>query len=205
MFGTILSELFPSECLVLEIVPNTRYVYPIFKNGSTSLNNSGYKKLSLDQIAQIKTVEIYIRDPHKRFISGVQTYLSKLDSTMNKDTALFLIEKYLYFNRHFCPQLLWLVNFRRFSNANYTIKPIDQLCEITTLQNNQSTVDIDLINRFSNNSKVKFYNEMDEVLTVNLIGKTVSLEEIFSVLKSNYGNLYHDAFGKLKDIVNVVP
>lgn len=205
MFGSILTELFPDDCLVLEIVPSSRYVYPIFKNGSTSLVKSGYKLLTADQLSTIENVEVYVRNPHERFVSGVQTYLSKIDSKLDKSTVMHLIEKYFYLNRHFCPQLFWLINFRRFSNASYTIKSINELHNLTDFYENQSTLDIELVNRFSNNSKIKFYNEMDEVLTVNLIGKTVSLEEIFSVLKCNYDNLYFDAFGHFKDIINVVP
>lgn len=205
MFGSILTELFPNECSVLEIVPNTRYVYPIFKNGSTSLYNSGYKQISIDRLKEVKNVEIYVRPPHERFVSGVQTYLSKLDSSIDTNTALYFIEKYFYLNRHFCPQLFWIVNLRRFTNASYTIKPIEELCKITTLKYNQTTSDLQLIRKFADNSKIKFYNEMDEVLTVNLLGKTVEFDEIFSVIKSNYDNLYPDAFGYLKDIINVVP
>jgi hypothetical protein len=54
-------------------------------------------------------------------------------------------------------------------------------------------------------SKIQFYNEMDEVLTVNLLNQTVTFDEIIAVLRSNYGSLYHEVFKNLKDIANVVP
>lgn len=204
MFGSILTELFPNECSVLEIAPN-RYVYPIFKNGSSSLYRSGFNLVDKNHLKSIETIEVYVRNPHERFISGVQTYLSNLDPSLDRTTALYFVEKYFFLNRHFCPQLFWLINLARFTKATMTIRPIQELSEITNLTVNQSVRNSELIERFSNNSKIKFYNEMDEVLTVNLCGQTVGLKSIFDVLKSNYDDLYPEAFQYLKDIVNVVP
>lgn len=205
MFGSIVKELFSDECSVLEIVPNTRYVYPIFKNGSSSLYRTGYKSIDQHKLRSLSNVEVYVRNPHERFVSGVQTFLSMLDPKLDRNTALYFVEQYFYLNRHYCPQLCWLMHLNQFANVSYTIKPIEELQSLTEFKDNQSTLDLDLVERFKNNSKIKFYNEMDEVLTVNLIGKTVYLEEIFSVLKSNYDRLYQDAFCSLKEIVNVVP
>ena len=50
-----------------------------------------------------------------------------------------------------------------------------------------------------------FFNEIDEVLTVNLIGKTVTIEEILYTLKENYTELYNDTFKTAKEILNVLP
>jgi hypothetical protein len=55
------------------------------------------------------------------------------------------------------------------------------------------------------NPKLKFYLEMDEVLTVNLINQTVSFEQIFDVLKSNYPDIYQEVFLTAKNILHVVP
>jgi len=204
MFGSILTELFPTDCLVLEVVPGSQYVYPIFKNGSTSLQKSGFKTVSLEELKQLDTVEVYVRDPHERFVSGVRTYLSTLDPALDKNTALYFIKKYFYLNRHFSPQLLWLLHLRKFTNAKFAIKPITELGKLTSLRENQSPKTDSGID-FLPLSKIRFYNEMDEVLTVNLLNQTVTFEEIIAVLQSNYDNLYHEVFKNLKDIVNVVP
>lgn len=204
MFGSILTELFPNECSVLEIAPN-RYVYPIFKNGSSSLYRSGFKLVDKDHLQHINNIEVFVRNPHERFISGVQTYLSRLDPSLDQTTALYFVEKYFFLNRHFCPQLFWLINLARFTDATLTIRPIQELAQITNLNENQTVKNVELIKRFGSNTKIKFYNEMDEVLTVNLCGQTVDLKSIFNVLKSNYDDLYPEAFQYLKGIVNVVP
>lgn len=205
MLGTIVQELFPDECRVLEILPDTHYVYPIFKNGSSSLDKSGYTTISKQQLKLIKNVEVYVRDPHDRFVSGVQTYLSKLDSKADVKTALYFIEKYLYLNRHFCPQVFWLMNLRRFSNASITITPIEDISKITKFNSNQSRRDMELVRYFEQKSKVRFYNEIDEVLTINLLGKTVEFDEIIKLLKQNYSELYFETFTKARNIIDVVP
>lgn len=204
MLGAIAQELFPNECRVLEVVPDTQYVYPIFKNGSTSLAKTGYPTVPHKHLASIENIEVYVRNPHERFISGVQTYLSKLGPEIDKDTALFFVEKYLYLNRHFCPQLFWLINLQRFTNATITINPLDQLGEITSFKEHQSQRDQKLVDFFEQKSKIRFYNEVDEVLTINLLGKTVEFAEIISVLKQNYNELYCDLFDTVRKINDVV-
>ena len=204
MLGTITPELFPNECQVIEIISDTQYVYPIFKNGSSSLVRSGYPLISDQQLSAIKNVEVYVREPHDRFVSGVQTYLSKLDSKADIKTALYFIEKYLYLNRHFCPQIFWLMNLRRFTNASITIKPIESITQITNFNINQSKRDLELVKHFEQKSKVRFYNEIDEVLTINLLGKTVEFNEIIELLKENYSELYFELFTRCRDIIDVV-
>jgi hypothetical protein len=203
MFGTLTHELFPNECRVLEIVPDTQYVYPIYKNGSTSLKETGYPEISLEKLSTLKNVEVYVRDPHQRFVAGVQTYIEKMGN-VDINTALHFVEKYLYLNRHFCPQLFWLINFKRFSDATITIKPLAEICKITQLESNQSTRNSEIVQRFANSAKVRFYNEIDEVLTVNLLGKTVEFAEIIAVLKQNYSELYNESFFYPKKIFDVV-
>jgi len=58
---------------------------------------------------------------------------------------------------------------------------------------------------FQDQSHVKFFNEMDEVLTINLIQQICGLDEIMQTLRSHYGDLYQDAFVTTKTIVDVLP
>ena len=100
MLGYIDPIIFPDECEVLEVAPG-RYVYNIFKNGSSSLRKSGFRQLSLDEVAALDTVEVFIRDPYERYVSGVQTYLSQLDLAQDRATVLSMIDQFLFLNRHF--------------------------------------------------------------------------------------------------------
>ena len=197
--------LFPDDVEVLEIVPQRRYVYPIFKNGSTSLRKSNYLAVSNQELKNLTNIEVFVRNPHNRFLSGVQTYIDKLGHEYDSQTVLNLISQNLYLNRHFCPQLYWILNLSRFTSATLTIKPVEELSLITEYTENQSIPNPIMAEFFKTNSKVLFYNEMDEVLTVNLIGKTVTVDEILLTLKENYTELYNDIFKTAKEILNVLP
>lgn len=197
--------LFPDSVEVLEIAPQRQYVYPIFKNGSSSLHRSQYRKITSQDLKDLTNIEVFVRNPHDRFISGVQTYISKLGKGYDVNTVLQLISQNLYLNRHFCPQLYWILNLSRFTSATLTIKPIEELTAITSYTENQSVPDPAVRDFFNNNPKILFYNEMDEVLTVNLVGKTVTVKEILHTLRENYTELYHDIFKTATDVLNVLP
>jgi hypothetical protein len=197
--------LFPDDVEVLEIIPQHQYVYPIFKNGSTSLRKSSYLAVSNQELKNLTNIEVFVRNPHDRFLSGVQTYISKLGAKYDSQTVLTLISQNLYLNRHFCPQLYWILNLSRFTSAKLTIKPFEELSLITGYTANRSIPNSEITEFFKTNSKILFYNEMDEVLTVNLIGKTVTVEEILYTLKENYTELYNDTFKTAKEILNVLP
>ena len=111
--------IFPDDCEVLELSDN-RYIYPIYKNGSSSLHQMNLRRVnSFDNIA---VIDVLIREPKQRFLSGVSTYLNNLDDSLDKDTALYFVKNYLFLNRHFCPQFYWLVNLRRFTKSKICSK-----------------------------------------------------------------------------------
>lgn len=203
MFASLDQTLFPKECEVLEVVPHTQYVLPIFKNGSTSLYRENYRKISFAELKTVKIVDVFVRDPHKRFLSGVQTYISKLPAHLDKMTILYFVKQFLYLNRHYCPQVYWLLNLQRFTQAKFRIRPIAELSSITSYTENQSTQDPEIQDYFLD-TPVKFFNELDEVLTVNLINQTVSLDDILHVIRHNYDDLYDETFKTAEEIINAL-
>lgn len=204
MFGTIVNEIFPNECRVLEIIPDTHYVYPILKNGSTSIYMNNYRELSRDEIKNLKTVDIFVRDPYQRFISGVHTFLKNLNKDFDKNTSLYFIKNYLYFNRHFCPQFYWLMNLRRFSDTKFNLRPLSDIGSITNYNLNQSQFDPTIVDYVLNDAKIKFYSGIDEILTVNHINQTVSFNDLMVTLRTNYNELYCETFSRHQEILNLV-
>lgn len=203
MFARIDQTLFPTECVVLEIVPHTHYVLPIFKNGSSSLAKQGFRSVEPSELASITEVDVFVRDPHERFLSGVQTYLTKLPPELDRATVLYFVKNFLYLNRHFCPQVYWLLNATRFMHTRFRIRPVSELDTITALRENQSVPDTDLRDFFAD-SKVKFFNEIDEALTVNLINQTVTMQDILAVIKSNYDDLYEETFATAESLIHAL-
>lgn len=201
MLSQLDNIIFPDRCDVLEIVPSQRYVYPIYKNGSSSLYNSGFRLLEHDEIKNIPVIDIYVRDPYDRFVSGVNTFL-KQNANLDRETAIHFITNYLFLNRHFCPQFFWLVNLRRFTDAKVRINSIDSLSEVTDLKfnKNQSL----LLDETFANEKIHFYLSIDKVLTQDLLGKTVPFKLIVQTIRYRYSDVYKEVIQRSLNLCSVL-
>jgi hypothetical protein len=201
----VLSQLdniiFPDRCDVLEIVPSQRYVYPIYKNGSSSLYNTGFRLLDNDEIKNISVIDVYVRNPYDRFVTGVNTFLQH-NADLDRATALHFITNYLFLNRHFCPQFHWLVNLQRFTDAKIRINSIDTLPDITPLKVNQS--EDPLLDEYLGTEKIHFYLSIDKVLTEDLLGKTVPFKLIVQTVQHRYTEVYKEVVQRSMDLCNVL-
>jgi len=200
MLSQLDNIIFPDRCEVLEVAPQ-RYVYPIYKNGYSSLNNSGFRILDLIELPKLDTVEIFVRDPIERFFSGLSTWIEHNDH-LDKSTMLFMAGHHLFINRHYSPQFHWLVNLRRFTTAKIKINPIADLSTITNLRlnENKNKVHYDI----SHFSKVAFYMQLDKVLTENFIGQTVEFTEIVATIRQKYPEVYQEVIQRSINICNVL-
>ena len=201
MLSQVDNIIFPDRCDVLEIVPSQRYVYPIYKNGSSSLYESGFRLVSSDELPNIDVVDIYVRNPYDRFVTGVNTFLQH-NSSLDRATALHFINTYLFLNRHFCTQFHWLVNLQRFTNAKIRINHIDTLSDITALRSNQSQDP--LLDEALNTEKLHFYLSIDKVLTEDLLGKTVPFKLIVQTIRHRYPDVYKEVVQRSIDLCNVL-
>ena len=201
MLSQLDNIIFPDRCDVLEIVPSQRYVYPIYKNGSSSLFNSGYRLLEHDELEKISLIDIYVRNPHDRFVTGVNSFLEH-NKSLDQDTVLHFVTNYLFLNRHFCPQFYWLVNLQRFSRAKLRINSIDKLSDITTLTYNQSN-NI-LKDKILSSDKIHFYLSIDKVLTEDLLNQTVSFKQICQCIKFKHPDVYLELIQRSVDLCNVL-
>ena len=194
--------LFPDQCHVYEVEPN-RYVYPIFKNGSSSLVKSA-RQLNYTELKEVKVVEVFLRDPFERFVSGVQTYLRQLPPDMDRATVLSIINEFLFVNRHFALQFHWLMNFARHSEAWIHIRSMDELSTATEHTLNVLERDEALIAYFENNNKLKFYLQIDKFIYERFMGKTIHFSTILHVLKATEPFLYDEIIQRSKDLCNVL-
>jgi hypothetical protein len=201
MLSQLDNIIFPDRCDVLEIVPSQRYVYPIYKNGSSSLYKSGFRLMDHDELRNIPVVDIYIRNPYDRFVTGVNTFLQH-NNNLDHATVLHFINNYLFLNRHFCPQFHWLVNLQRFTNAKIRINPMSALSDITSLKVNQS--EDPLLDEALSTEKLHFYLSVDKVLTEDLLGKTVPFKLIVQTIKHRYPDVYKEVVQRSIDLCNVL-
>jgi hypothetical protein len=203
MFAYIDPIIFPDECRILQVSAD-RYVYPIFKNGSSSLKKTGYRQVEHSELANLEVVEVFLRDPLDRYVSGVQTYLLHLGSNFDRDTILHMIDQYLFLNRHFCLQFHWLINLSRYTQARIRIRSMNELDQITNLTWNVLTCDAELSDRFKRNAKLGFYLELDRILLDDFMGQTVYFKDIVAHIKYRYPVLYDEILGRSQLLCSVL-
>jgi len=201
MLSFLDKKLFPEHIQVVELYDG-RHVYLIHKNGSTTLNSIKKRNLSTNEISQLEIIDIFVRDPYQRFLSGVMTYAKKINVHVAELSKI--INDVHFINNHFSPQLFWVINLQRFTKANIRINHLDTITEITSINKNEQLGYDELDVYFNNNSGLKYYLELDCVLVGNFMNQTVTFADILTTLQSNYTELYNDTFAYSKSLWNVI-
>ena len=142
------NRLLNTDCTVIDIGSHT--VYPIFRVGYTSLMSDADQTYTNRQISKCEHIDIMIRNPIDRFVSGVNEYCRQ-NSLDVKETWGLIKQKKLV-DRHFAPQYIWLIHLYRFYKGTVTLKPFGSISEITQqhLRANESHQHVDPIEQFVN-------------------------------------------------------
>jgi hypothetical protein len=201
MLSRIDEIIYPNRCEVIEFLDPQRFVYPIFKNGSSSLceyaHQQKYKILINEQIRKISTINIILRDPTDRFISGVNTFVyntKRENSDLDLDTIIYFAENYLFLNRHYAPQLSWLLNLKKYlhKNAKLKLHDIEALSSFTPLSVKPSEDNV-LNNQVIERLKINTHNEMFmrlDSLLLQLVGREMTILDIMSYLHNQDPTAY---------------
>lgn len=205
MLSRIDEIIFPDRCEVIEIEASHRYIYPIFKNGSTSITEyakqQGYKILLNSQIKRAPTIDIILRDPLKRFISGFNTFVfnTKRDNpNLDIDTIIYFAETYLFLNRHYAPQIFWLHNLSKYTATDTKLKlrNMDAILEYTPYMaspDEEFILSPEDIDRISSNIDNEVYLRLDKIV-MQLVEQSLTYIEILEYIKTQ------DPIGYLKCI-----
>lgn len=211
MFSVLDSKLFPDSHYpraleIIQLERNKNPVYLIFKNGNTSIRKTkNIKLISENHFNELTDIDIFIRNPYDRYVSGVQRYVESFNKSYDKETILKIIDDSLFLNRHFSLQFHWLVNLRRYTNANLHIRPMAELNDIVDTHENISTRDEYINQYFINNQTLMYYLTLDEVLFNDFMGTSVRFNEIVQFIKVNFNEQYNDILMYSKEITNVLP
>jgi hypothetical protein len=212
MLSHIDRELFPDRCEVIVLNDPQRYVYPIFKNGrSALLEYSSKHRCSIlvnQQIRRAATIEIYIRDPAERFVSGISTFcqMTMRDHPhLDRDTVGWFAERYLFLNRHYTTQFSWILNLARYASDDCRLS----IRSVQDLKTDLGLVEPDgvrsVINsqaqRIRSNTDLQMYIRLDQSLC-QLIGQDITMNEICKQMKQKDTAAWNYVVSKNLDILN---
>lgn len=188
MLSHIDRELFPDRCEVVVLRDPQRYVYPIFKNGRSALARH-VKRFDLpvllnQQIKRATEIDVYLRDPLDRFISGISTFCQMTmrdHPNLDPDTVSWFAERYFSLNSHYSTQFSWILNLSRFADPGclLALRPVSELKDMLGITNpagieavleSQST-------RIRSNLDLDMYVRFDQTL-VTLVGQKLTISEI---------------------------
>ena len=199
--------LFPDRCEVIEVVPSQRYVYPIFKNGSSSLFASAKKnkwRIKLNaQIKKINSIDIILRNPQERLISGIDTFVQytiRDNPDLDNSTVKWFALNYLHLDRHYCPQFLWLINLARYLDidAKLNFLSMADISTITTF-NKQSVVSKSVV-EVPQIKQNNMYQRIDEVIFA-CIGQSMTFETLLQHIKISDLAAYEYVIGYAQQIL----
>tara|TARA_B100001175_G_C19411850_1_gene591568 strand:+ start:89 stop:646 length:558 start_codon:yes stop_codon:yes gene_type:complete len=179
-----LEKILTSPVKVLKTLHN-KNVFMIFKNAYTSLEK--YHKITdakiyiNQEVESLEHINILLRDPKKRFVSGVNSFLSLENAQL--DTALKeKIETKQILNLHFCPQVYWLFNLYRYYKGPVTFYDYTDVNIFIPNHNNPpvSKLNDDIKQQIES---IRYNFEIDTKLIDNFLNKTVSLQNVIQEFK----------------------
>ena len=166
------NKLINTECVVVDVGGVT--VYPIFRNGSTSLFRACENRYINDEIKECENIEVLIRNPDVRFISGINMYSEQND--MSVEQTWSQVQQGNLVDRHFCPQYIWLMNLYRYYRGSVTLREFKHIKQLTSIHRKKSTKEKTQV------PILKDFVEVDHKL-MELIGRPVELKSIIESYK----------------------
>lgn len=201
------TELFPDLCEVVEIPLHCQWVYLIQKNGNSSLRaQQSQDNLAMfvnDEIQTLDYVDVYIRHPMSRYISGVNTYLQHLERDhpeLDKETAFWFAKRYKFLNTHYLPQFHWLANLSRYLRNNTKIR-FRNFKNIGLITEFKYTADIippdqSFIDKLlTDNKDLELWLYLDHIL-LDLEGQEMTWTELLHHYYSNHKNIIEHVLPK---------
>jgi len=180
------TNIFTTDCLVIQM-PNGEYVYPIFKNGRSSLKQFTQKNnltiLKNEQLSKLSEVTVFLRDPKERFVSGVHTVI-EFEDVIDVSAFLKEVENLNFYNRHFIPQVYWLLHLLKYFKGKVKLLPVKALYNIIP---NRDAPNINKLTAERQHQILsiehKNYIQADQRLMHRYLGKTVELKTIIEEFK----------------------
>jgi hypothetical protein len=204
--------LFPDRCEVIEIIPSQRYVYVIFKNGHSSFNSftitNPRRVLINQQIQKLNSIDVVIRNPQDRLISGINTFIQHTlrdNPGLDPATVEWFALNYISLNRHYASQFVWLLNLARYLNTGTKLNflPMSTIGEITETDLKPTGVTLaesELIEKISLVNNNEMYQRIDSII-FNCIGQSLCWQELLQLIKTADLDAYEYVIGYAQQIL----
>jgi hypothetical protein len=191
------TELFPKLCEVVEIPLHNQWVYLIQKNGSSSLrvqqSRDDLVVFTNDEISALDYVDVYVRSPRARYVSGVNTYLQHLQRDhpeLDFNTAFWFARRYKFLNTHYLPQFYWIANLSQYLRKDTKIR-FRNFQDFGTIIDIHDNVAIkkptqEFVKKlFKNDSNIDLWLYLDQIL-LDLATKELTWDELLEYYQHNY-------------------
>jgi len=132
------NKLLNTDCKVVRV--GNEIVYPIFRVGYTTLMSVCDHVYVNEQIQECSNVNVLIRDPAERFISGINEYSKQ--NNVSVEFTWKLVNAGKLYDRHFTPQFLWLMHLCRYYKREVTIRRFEYIKHITSEHKHKSKIKI---------------------------------------------------------------
>lgn len=191
------TELFPKKCEVIEVSLHSQWIYCIQKNGNSSLHaqqtQDGLAVFVNEQIRELEYVDIYIRNPRARYVSGVNTFLQQLmrdTQGLDYNTAFWFAKRYKFLNTHYLPQFHWIANLSKYLNKSTKLRFRDfkDFSSIVDFRERAGIEppSVEFVNQLlDNNPGIDLWLHLDRVL-LNLAGQQLTWDELLDFYKLNH-------------------
>jgi hypothetical protein len=205
--------LFPDRCEVREIISSQRYVYVIFKNGHSSINTSRLtdpQRIHInEQIQRINTIDIIIRNPRDRLISGINTFIQHTlrdNPELDPATIEWVALNYVSLDRHYASQFVWLLSLARYLNPTATLNllPMSIIGDLTGRDSKPDGVlqsDPALIEKISSIKNNEMYQRIDLAI-FKCVGQSLTFKELLQQIKTTDPVAYEYVVGYSQQILN---
>jgi len=205
--------LFPDRCEVIEIIPSQRYVYVIFKNGHSSFfasqKRNNWSIRINQQIQKINTIDVVIRNPEDRLISGINTFIQHTlrdNPALSPATVEWFALNYMSLNRHYASQFAWLLNLARYlnSSAKINLLPMTAIGEITGRNSKPEGVlpaSAELIEKISLIKNNEMYQRLDMAI-FDCVRQSLTWQQLLQQIKISDSAAYEYVIEHAQKILN---
>lgn len=205
MFTRLDDMMYPNKVEVIYFEDHSKYIYPIFKNGSSAIQqtkeNNGYKSLINEQIKKLTDIDVFLRNPKERYTSGFQTYIHN-NPDLDYQTIFHLGQQGYILDRHYLPQVNWLLNLMRYMNpdARIHIHNLQMLVHYAPTRQTPTKSEVEA----PVNTWVEMALRLDYILWAEMSGQGWTPRAILTKLAEDDALAYSTVF-KGKGIANVLP